>query len=96
MTRFFEVGYPIQQAGVILLDLGSSSIYQRELDSSDSESPDRSGLMAPIDKLNRRYESGTVSVGGAERGAREAWCPKQRCLTPQRTTRLEDIPVARA
>lgn len=92
----YEPGYQIQKAGVILLDLVASSIHQAELDLGDNETDDKSTLMSAVDNLNRRYGRGTVFVSGAASGPERAWTPRQMRLTPQYTTRLEDIPVARA
>ena len=94
--RFYERGYQLQKAGVILLDLASSSVHQAELDLGDSGQDDQSHLMTTIDRINSRYGRGTVFVGGTGMGAEREWAAKQMRLTPQYTTRLKDIPVARA
>lgn len=96
VRRFYEDGYQLQKAGVILLDLASSTLHQGELDLEDSEPEDQSHLMTTIDRLNRRYGRGTVFFGGTGVGTERAWGARQMRLTPQYTTRLEDIPVARA
>ena len=96
VRRIYEDGYQLQKAGVILLDLASSTLHQGELDLEDSEPEDQSHLMTTIDRLNRRYGRGTVFVGGTGVGTERAWGARQMRLTPQYTTRLEDIPVARA
>ena len=96
VRRIYEDGYQLQKAGVILLDLASSTLHQGELDLEDSEPEDQSHLMTTIDRLNRRYGRGTVFVGGTGQGRERAWGARQMRLTPQYTTRLEDIPVARA
>lgn len=94
--RIFESGHALQKAGVILLDLVPTSSHQAELDLDDRGLDDHSSLMSAIDNLNRRYGRGTVFVGGAGMAADRAWSPRQTRLTPQYTTRLSDIPVARA
>ena len=96
MRFIYEPGFQIQKAGVILLDLAPSSLHQAELELASEEASDNSILMSTVDQLNRRFGRGTVSVGGAGFGAKKDWAPKQLRLTPQYTTRLEDIPVARA
>ncbi|MFC7462068.1 Y-family DNA polymerase [Hydrogenophaga defluvii] len=92
----FEPGHQIQKAGVILLDLAPSSLHQGELELEESDSSDKSILMTTVDSLNRKYGRGAVSVGGAGFGPKKEWAPRQMRLTPHYTTRLEDIPVARA
>lgn len=96
VRRFYEPGYALQKAGVMLLDLADSCVHQAELELGDSPEGDRSELMTTIDRLNRRYGRGAVFMGGAGAPATQAWGPRQMRLTPQYTTRLSDIPVARA
>jgi DNA polymerase V len=40
VRRIYEDGYQLQKAGVILLDLASSTLHQGELDLEDSEPDD--------------------------------------------------------
>lgn len=96
VRRFYEHGYALQKAGVMLLDLADSCLHQGELDLGDSPEGDRSELMTTIDRLNRRYGRGAVFMGSVGAPATQAWGPRQMRLTPQYTTRLSDIPVARA
>jgi DNA polymerase V len=53
--------------------------------------------MATVDHLNQRFGRGAVLVDEAgNSGKKTDWSPKQSRLTPQYTTRLSDIPVAKA
>jgi DNA polymerase V len=82
------------KAGVMLLELQPASVQQSELDLEQDEAPDKGRLMGALDGLNRRYGRGTVllaSTGLA--GDRRLWSMKQERLTPQYTTRWEDMPV---
>jgi DNA polymerase V len=82
------------KAGVMLLELQPASVKQAELDLEPDEAPDEGRLMGALDGLNRRYGRGTVllaSTGLA--GDRRLWSMKQERLTPQYTTRWEDMPV---
>lgn len=96
VQSFYEPGYQLKKAGVILLDLVSNAEQQTELDLGDDHIVDRSALMSTIDRLNQRYGRGTVFVGGTEARTAKAWAPRQSRLTPQYTTKLSDIPVVRA
>ena len=96
MRFIYEPGYQIHRAGVMLLDLAPSSLHQGELELAGEEDRDNSILMTTVDNLNRRFGRGAVSVGGTAIGAKKDWSPKQLRVTPQYTTRLADIPVARA
>ncbi len=101
MRYMYAPGYRFIKAGVILVDLQPSSLQQRELDLGEPEQAcdqrDRSRLMHAVDAINGRYGKGTVhsAATGAE-GPQRAWGMKQERRTPQYTTRLEDVPVARA
>ena len=60
------------------------------------EGRDQSHLMGTIDQLNRRFGKRTVFVGSAGIPQAHEWAMRQERRTPQYTTRLADIPVARA
>lgn len=98
MRRIYEPGYKMARAGVMLLDLmADNTQLQGELELEEEHQRDRSALMATLDALNTRYGKGTVhsaSTGGTHKG--KDWEMRQVRLTPQYTTRWEDIPVARA
>ena len=96
VRRFYEPGYQLKKAGVILLDLSSSSVHQAELELGGDDCKDQTQLMMTVDQLNRRFGRGAVSVGGTGMSQKGDWSPKQMRLTPQYTTKLSDIPVARA
>ena len=98
MRRMYEPGYQMARAGVMLLDLVPDSVQlQGELELEEEDQRDRTSLMTAIDALNTRYGKGTVhtaSTGGTHKS--KDWGLRQERLTPQYTTRWEDIPVARA
>lgn len=101
MRYMYAPGYRFIKAGVILVDLQPASLQQRELDLGEPEQAcdqrDRSRLMHAMDTINGRYGKGTVhSAATGEEGPKRAWGMKQERRTPQYTTRLEDVPVARA
>lgn len=101
MRSIYLPGYRFVKAGVILVDLQPSSRQQSELD-LDGDSPDRpehdrSRLMLAMDAVNSRYGRGSVhSAATGKTGPLRGWGMKQERLTPQYTTRLADVPVARA
>ena len=97
MRRMYEPGYKMAKAGVMLLDLVPGSVQQGELDLEEEDQRDRTRLMEALDTLNGRYGKGTVhsaSTGCINKG--KDWGMRQERLTPQYTTRWEDVPVARA
>lgn len=96
MRRIYEPGFQLAKAGVMLLDLGASTFLQGELDLDEPIGKDMSGLMSAIDGLNSRYGKRTVFVGSAGMPKGHQWAMRQERRTPQYTTRLADIPIARA
>lgn len=53
--------------------------------------------MEAMDQINARYGRGTMQIASAGLdGPRRKWSMKQERLTPCYTTRLDDIPEARA
>lgn len=96
MRAIYRPGYNFAKAGVVLLDLTAASIEQCELD-LDEPPEDRGKLMSALDGINRRYGRGTVYVASeGVRRSKRAWIMKQEWRTPNYTTCLEDIPLARA
>jgi len=101
MRSMYLPGYLFIKAGVILVDLQAANLQQGELDLDDAQPDepkrDRARLMIAMDAINVRYGNGTVgsaATGGS--GPPRLWEMKQERKTPQYTTRLEDVPVARA
>lgn len=102
--RYMSVpGLRFIKTGVMLMDLQPANVLQREHDlglatqDDPSTSHDRSRLMKAMDAVNLRYGKSTVhSAATGKAGPQRAWGRKQERRTLQYTTRLEDVPVARA
>ncbi len=100
--RFMYVpGYRFIKAGVVLAELQSADLHQGELDLStpDEREPkrDRSRLMSAMDAVNGRFGKASVHVAATGvPGDEREWRMRQERRTPQYTTSVEDIPVARA
>ncbi len=101
MRRMYQPGYDFIKAGVMLLELQPAAVVQHELALEPAEdvepTRDRSRLMAAVDAINGRFGKGAVHSGATgQTGPQRTWGMKQERRTPQYTTRLEDVPVARA
>jgi DNA polymerase V len=94
--RLFRPHKPLRKAGVLLHDLTPVSLLQHHLlvPQTPEQQQRREALMATIDGLNRRYGSGTV--GWAACGLAPPWRMRRDHLSRAGTTRLAEIPVARA
>lgn len=98
IRAIFRPGFELRKAGVILLDLvQASQAGQGELDLEGDDEKDRSRLMRAMDAINNRYGKGTVHVASSGLGdTGQTWGMRQERRTPQYTTRVSDIPTARA
>ena len=97
MRAIYEPGYELVKAGVLLIDLRPDNVLQHELPLAGCEARDRGAVMGALDAINRRYGKGTLHVAstGATQ-AQQAWAMRQERRTPHYTTRLQDVPLARA
>jgi DNA polymerase V len=91
------------KAGVMLVDLRPHGQEQGELDlfagGRQATPPRRDSprLMGALDALNRRFGRGSVAVVSAARGAAGSGvAAKQERRSPRYTTRIDEIPRARA
>ena len=97
LKAIYRPGFKLAKAGVMLLDLQSDAVGQRELDLEGDDEGDRGQLMAALDGINRRYGKGTMKMASAGlAGDRRIWSMKQERRTPGYTTCVADMPVARA
>jgi DNA polymerase V len=106
LQGIFRPGFNYVKAGVMLVDLQPEGVAQGELDlfcgTHEADGPgaphDRSHLMGALDALNQRFGRGAVSVASATRTAttRTGTIARQERRSPRFTTRLNEIPTARA
>jgi DNA polymerase V len=96
VERLFRPHKPLQKAGVLLQDLQPVDRLQHHLlvPLPEELQRRREVLMATIDRLNRRYGSGTVQWAAC--GLRPPWRMRRSLLSAAATTRLRDVPVVRA
>jgi DNA polymerase V len=99
LKSFYQPGYQLAKAGVMLLDLVPDSRVQGALlwDEPLSGQRDRSRLMEALDQVNGRFGKRTLLLGssGMDQGA-DTWGMKQVRRTPRYTTDWYEVPVARA
>lgn len=97
LRNIYAPGYMLAKAGVLLLDLSSQDTEQLELLARPLER-DRSALMEAVDNINGRFGRGVVQLAstGATHTDESGWRQRQEMRTPRFTTRLDEIPIARA
>lgn len=97
LRAIYRPGFKFAKAGVMLIDLSDASVQQGELDLEPELCENRGRLMTAMDGLNRRYGRGTVIIGSAGTGDMPRnWAMKQERRTPRYTTKISEIPVAKA
>jgi len=79
-VRYYKIG-------VGLIDLVDGSHEQKNLFNSE---PNNENLMHVFDKLNEKYGKNTVFLGA--QGTEQKWAMRRKMLTPQYTTKWQDIP----
>jgi DNA polymerase V len=80
-----EVRY--YKIGIGLIDLVDGSHEQKDLFNAE---PNNENLMHVFDKLNEKYGRNTVFLGA--QGTEQKWAMRRKMLTPQYTTKWQDIP----
>lgn len=85
-------GFAYAKAGVVLEDLCPPEAAPRTL--FDAPRPGSARLMAAVDRLNARFGHGTVFPAAA--GTERVWAQRAAHRSPRYTTRLDELPIARA
>jgi DNA polymerase V len=97
VRRIYQPGFDLIKAGVMLLELQPASRIQHELELElDEPAEDKERLMQALDALNDRYGRGTLVMASVGMNKKAGWGMKQERRTPEYTTRIEEIPVAKA
>jgi DNA polymerase V len=94
--QLFRPHKPLRKAGVLLQGLQPETLLQHHLLAplSSAEQARREALMVAVDGLNRRFGKGTLQWAAC--GLSPAWMMRRSRLSRAATTRLSDVPVARA
>lgn len=87
----FREGYGYARAGVGLLELSNSQHFQNDFFQSDCDKSMK--LMDTIDKMNKRYGSGSLFF--ARQGITRGWAMARSFKSPAYTTRISDLPVVK-
>mgnify|MGYP002086867134 CR=1 FL=1 len=100
LRRIYEPGFQLSKAGVMLMDLYSATERQQSdlLFEEPAPKRDHGKLMEAMDRINERYGKSTVHIASTGRTQEDAagWRMRQERRTPRYTTKLSEIPIARA
>jgi len=92
VKTLFELGYEYKKAGVIALDLCSTSSIQGSLFGKVNDERDRA-LMKGMDAINRKWGRGTIGFAAA--GTNQQWRMKSQARSPRYTTCWRELPRVR-
>ena len=97
IRSIYKPGHELVKAGVMLLDLVSSSVHQGELDLEPDDGHEREKLMVAMDAINHKHGRGTLHLASSGIDDRSRlWGMRQERLTPQYTTDWAGMPIAKA
>lgn len=100
LRKIYQPGFELAKAGVMLLDLCPAHAQQQAELLFEAPTPrrDQSKLMEAMDRINARYGKATLHIGstGHTQADKAGWRMRQEHRTPRYTTRLDEIPIARA
>lgn len=100
LRKIYQPGFELAKAGVMLLDLCPAHAQQQAELLFEAPTPrrDQSKLMEVMDRINARYGKATLHIGstGHTQADKAGWRMRQEHRTPRYTTRLDEIPIARA
>ena len=93
LSSIFKHGYLYQQAGVMLMDLVSDSVYQEDLfEIFDYQRSD--SRMKILDGINERFGPGTLFYAAVGLKKDGDWQSRTHHLSPRYTTKWSELPRA--
>lgn len=95
LVRLYRPGIEYHRVGIMLLDLAPASKCTRPLfEAAAGRSARSEGLMRALDRINEQMGRGTLRF--AREGFEHEWRTRASRRTPAYTTRLAELPVAKA
>ncbi|QPJ64695.1 MAG: Y-family DNA polymerase [Candidatus Nitrohelix vancouverensis] len=94
LRDIYRPGFAYKKAGVLLSELSPAAGRQQGLFKEEESERSSRPLMQAIDAINHLMGSGTIKFSGE--GLKKAWAPKAEKKTHHYTTRITEIPIARA
>ena len=94
INRAWREGYQFTKAGVMLDDLTKADLRPMTLFENSENTSKRERLMTVIDGVNARF--GKFTVVPAAQGFKREWKLRAETKSPAWTTRIGEVPVARA
>jgi DNA polymerase V len=98
LHHLYRDGFRYTKAGVMLLELADRDVEQGQLftNAAFGSSPERSALMATLDRINARWGKGTLGIGSAGLQQPRRWAMKRGTMTPAYTSDWDDLAIVRA
>lgn len=94
LRTIYRPGYAYQKTGVLLSELTPVATRQIGLFDDTKAQEKSKALMSAMDRLNKEFGRGTVKL--LAEGTDAQWAMRSERRTPRYTTRLDELPVAKA
>ena len=93
LSSIYKPGIKYKKAGVLLSDLSSEGIYNRDLffQRSEKDLSKKMKVNRVFDRLNNRYGSGTICI--AKENYEKFYLTRRKNLSPAYTSNFYDLPV---
>jgi DNA polymerase V len=98
LRHIFRHGYKYRKIMILLSGMENGTNGQQDLFEDTTEIEKRENLMKCFDKINDKYGRGTIRMGASGMATGQGntgdvpWEMKREFLSPEYTTRLEDVP----
>lgn len=93
VERYFEPGYGLKKAGIMLLELTPENQIQRSLFDQENDSKSAK-IMELIDSINKKFGKETITL--AATGIKRYWTMRCDRRSPRYTTDWNELPVVKA
>lgn len=93
VERYFESGYYLKKAGIMLLELTSESQIQRSLFDRAGDRRQSAKIMELIDNINQRFGKETITL--AATGIKRHWLMRRARRSPRYTTNWNELPIVK-
>lgn len=94
LAMIYRSGYAYHKAGVLLMELESTTSKQGDLFADPVAEQKSSALMGALDALRQRFGPDIIHVAGE--GVNQRWAVKAANRSPRYTTNWTELPVVRA
>lgn len=93
LADIYDEQFAYQKAGVTLIGIVPREQWQLSILSSETRRDERAGLMASVDRLNKKF--GHVMYHASEKSSDDSWHSRRDLRSPRYTTNWTELPTLR-